>query len=80
MPYHLATPVNNLLLITYILYNIFFKNSNLQDTLNKLTIALPLGRIILNRDNIGLEPITHRFYLIFAVCVFNVSCLTPITY
>ena len=47
-----------------------------QDTLNKLTIALPLGRIILNRDNIGLEPITHRFYLIFAVCVFNVSCLT----
>ena len=51
-----------------------------QDTLNKLTIALPLGRIILNRDNIGLEPITHRFYLIFAVCVFNVSYLTPITY
>ena len=42
-----------------------------QDTLNKLAIALPLGRIILNRDNIGLEPITHRFYLIFAVCVFN---------
>ena len=29
-----------------------------QDTLNKLTIALPLGRIILNRDNIGLEPTT----------------------
>ena len=51
-----------------------------QDTLNKLAIALPLGRIILNRDNIGLEPITHRFYLIFAVCVFNISCLTPITY
>ena len=47
-----------------------------QDTLNKLTIALPLGRIILNRDNIGLEPITHRFYLIFAACVFNVSYLT----
>ena len=40
-----------------------------QDTLNKLTIALPFRRIILNRDNIGLEPITHRFYLIFAVCV-----------
>ena len=51
-----------------------------QDTLNKLTIALPLGRIILNRDNIGFEPITHRFYLIFAACVFNVSYLTPTTY
>ena len=54
--------------------------SNLQDTLNKLAIALPFGRIILNRDNIGLEPITHRFYLIFAACVFTVSYLTPTTY
>ena len=58
-------------MITYILYDIFFKFSNLQDTLNKLAIALPFERIILNRDNIGLEPITHRFYLIFAACVFN---------